>query len=547
MRRNSMPFNITLLQLQPQDLSRLRPIRVLDILEASKQTFHPEGLWSNEIFGSVGEDRRNTSFAYIDIKLPVIHPVVFKQLVSAKSLYRDIMAGEAYATWSEAEQDFVRSNPIDGETGYHFFIRHFPLMKIKDTNTVKRSQLIRLLNKFREKCLNSYIIVLPAGLRDVEFENGRMTVDDTNAFYRKLISLSNNITDSAIRNSPELMDKTRYAIQMTFVSLYEHLSNMVEGKKKLFLGKWASRRIFNGTRNVITAISAGGRYLGNADDIRFNNTVIGLFQMLKGILPVARYHIKNGFLSQVFQDPSIPVRLINPATMETEETYIDPSYFDRYQSDEGIEKLINEFAPESSRHNPMMIDGKYLGLMYKGPDGTFKIFSDLNELPEDRSRDNVEPLTFGQLLYCSTYPYLNNVHPMTVVRYPIAGIGSTPLTLPYTKTTVKSEVRYELDDNWQKTDKKAVCFPVTGDTWHNSLSPATSLIGPLKADYDGDTMSANLVYTDEAMEEAHAFLNSFRAYINTSGRFIRSMSFDTVDFCMHNLSDVPPRPDTTKG
>lgn len=454
------------------------------------------------------------------------------------------MAGDAYAQWSEKEQDFIRSNPIDGETGYHFFIRHFSQIKIKDTNTVKRNQLIRLLDKYREQCLNTYIIVMPAGLRDVEFDNGRMNVDDTNAFYRKLISLSNNITDSAIRNSPELMDTTRFAIQNTFVELYEHLSNMIEGKKKLLLGKWASRRIFNGTRNVITAITAGGRYLGNKDDVRFNNTVIGLFQMIKAILPIARNRIKNGYLSQVFQDPSVPVKLINPATLETEEVYVDPSYFDQFQSDEGIDKLINQFAPEAVRHNPVTIDGKYIGLMYKGPDNTFKIFNDINDLPSDRSRDNVEPLTFGQLLYCSTYPVLNGVHPITVVRYPIAGTGSTPLSFPYTKTTVTSEVRYELDDNWQITENKAVCFPMTGDTWHNALSPSTSLLAGLRADFDGDTMSANAVYSDEAMDEAKNFLNSFKAYINTSGQFTRSMAFDTVNFCMHNLSDVPPKPET---
>ena len=59
MKRVEVPFNITLLQLPPERLNGIRPIRALDFFEGSSQNFHPDGLFSVEIFGRVGDERRN--------------------------------------------------------------------------------------------------------------------------------------------------------------------------------------------------------------------------------------------------------------------------------------------------------------------------------------------------------------------------------------------------------------------------------------------------------------------------------------------------------
>ena len=155
---------------------------------------------------------------------------------------------------------------------------------MQDTGSDRRRQTIELLNKFRDRAIIDKIIVLPAGLRDVEFEDNRPTYDEINNYYKRLISLSNNISPNLIELDPSLVDKTRFKIQETFNELYENLSERIEGKKKLFLGKWASRRIFNGTRNVITAQKPSGRYLGAKENVGYNDTVVGLYQFMKSIL-----------------------------------------------------------------------------------------------------------------------------------------------------------------------------------------------------------------------------------------------------------------------
>ena len=123
MNRTSIPFNITLLKLTQELMTGLRPVKVLDIFEGGSSDFHPEGLFSTEIFGKVGDERRNYRYSYIDIKIEVLHPVIFKALSDMKRLYGEIMSGEAYAVWDETDKDFIKSDPLNGgQTGMYFFL-----------------------------------------------------------------------------------------------------------------------------------------------------------------------------------------------------------------------------------------------------------------------------------------------------------------------------------------------------------------------------------------------------------------------------------------
>ena len=76
---NKTPFNIDLLILDKNKTKQLKPITKLNIFETSSQNFDPDGLYSTEIFGPVGSELRNDSFAYIDLKIKILHPLVYQQ------------------------------------------------------------------------------------------------------------------------------------------------------------------------------------------------------------------------------------------------------------------------------------------------------------------------------------------------------------------------------------------------------------------------------------------------------------------------------------
>lgn len=486
--RSEIPFNVSILELTPKKLFGLKPVTSLDIFDGATGNLHEDGLFSISIFGKPGDDRRDLRFSYIDIKIPVFHPIIYFALTDLKSLYGNIMESKDYAVWNPIIKDFEKSNPIDGQTGFHFFLQHWEDIKFPPKKSDIRIDQIKLIEKYKSIALTDKIVVIPAGLRDIELsDDGRVRKDEINDIYASLVSTANSISDIVVKTNPELLNNARIKLQTNFNNLYTTLENMIKGKKKLFLNKWASRRIQNGTRNVITAMKLNNPVLGASGSIGFNHTVVGLYQALKAALPISRFQIRHGYLSKLFISPDLPVELVDKKTLKKTPRLLDIRLFDRWTTDEGLDKIITGFSEESIRHSPIEVDDHYLALIYKGPDGTYKLFQDIDELPEHLDKKDVSPVTWAELLYISTEKELNQL-PAFVTRYPITGVGSIYPSITYVKTTTKAEKRIPLDDNWQPMGEEYAHhqFPIRGSAFVNAISPHSSRLQNLGADRPTD-------------------------------------------------------------
>lgn len=534
---SDIPFNIALLDLNPKKIETIRPTRSLDIFDGNSGNFAEDGFFSVSTFGKVGDPRRNRRFSYVDIKISIFHPAVYRAFVALKRMYAGILSGTEYVLWNDELGDFERSDATSGKTGFAYFVKHWKNIKFAETKSVTRMQNILLLQNFKDRAMTSKIIVMPAGLRDIEVgEDGRTQEDEINGMYRTVLSISNTIAESTVANNPEVIDTARYTLQMKFIEIYETVERMIEGKKKLLLGKWATRAIMNGTRNVITAMDTSVPYLGGQGGATFNSTIVGLYQAAKAILPVTQYLLRTGFLSKVFQSVNTPATLVNKKTLSREQVLLKPAYFTQWMTDEGLEKVLTRFAEETLRDQAIEIDGRYLGLIYKGPDGTFRFMQDISELPEGRSKEHVTPITMCELIYLSGYREWNK-YAIYVTRYPVTGPGSIYPSWMHVKTTTKSEVRRELDDQWTPMgdDHIAYDFPTKGP-YINSMVPHSSKLDRLTADFDGDMTSGNAVYTIEALEEIKNFFSEKRAYVDTTGEFLFSIGVSTVNLVFHNMT-----------
>ena len=541
MKRVEAPVNIAILELTPTKLKNLPQVTVLDFFEGNSKDFHPQGLFSTQIFGRVGDERRSQRFAYIDIKVKVFHPIIFRTLEKLKRLYGEVMAGTSYAVWNAETKDFEKASPLaGGETGFHFFLKHWEEIEFRKSPSTSREQMIKLIEKYKGIAMTDKVIVMPAGLRDLEFdEHDRISEDEINPAYRRLLVLANTINEAAIENNPEILDTRRYQIQMAFTAIYEMITALIEGKKKLVLNRWASRRTFNGTRNVITAMNPSVPYLGEPGALNFNSTIIGLYQYLKATLPVSQYQIRR-FLENVFPDVNQPARLIDKETLKSEEVLLSSRYYNHWATNEGIERVITAYKEEAVRDIPLEIDGRYVLLVYKGPDMTFRVMQSIDELPPDRNKADVHPITLTELLYLSVYEKANS-YPMLVTRYPITGVGSIYPSFTYLRVTQKFERRTRLDENWTPMDESHTAreFPIKS-AYVNSLMPHSSRLGGLNADFDGDTSSANIAYSDESIAEVNALLSKRRAYIGTDGNFIANTNVMTVQLVVANMTGDAP-------
>lgn len=456
-----LPFNITLLS-NSKIKAGLQEITTLDIYDGQTTNFHPNGLFSTQIFGRVGEEIRDKNFAFIDLKVSVMHPTLYKTLTRMRALYQGIMAGKMYATFDVEQQDFVSSDEQSGKTGYAFFMRHYKDISFTRNNSKKRDLSIDLLTKYQADSLVRRMVVIPAGIRDIVIENnGSVKEDEINALYRRAISIARtvDVTDGNVNN--EIHDSVRYNMQLTFNAIYETLRNILEGKKGFIQGKWGSRKILNGTRNVISAMDVSS---ANANDLAMptvNDTMTGLYQSMKGCLPVTIYCVKRSIVSEIFSADSKTIPLVNKKTFQLEQVEVSSDTVDLWTSAEGIEKLISGYVDIDKRHEPIEIGGHYLGLIYD--DGErFKVFNDMSQFPDGENengeletpdggftlnRKYVRPLTWCEYFYTACYERFSSIK-VVVTRYPVTGLGSTYPSNLYLRTTVKGFYRIPLDDNW---------------------------------------------------------------------------------------------------
>lgn len=541
MAQERLPFNIKLLKLDPSQLRLLNPITSLDRFEgAGSGNFHEGGLFSTEIFGRVGDDARDNTFAYIPLKTSILHPIVYERLERLKRLYIGILSGKEFAIWNDQKKDFESSDELEGETGYQFFMSHWDELVLAKGDSEIRKQRVDLINKFRDEAVLSNVLVMPAGLRDAEIDSlGRTREDEINEHYMRLIGISNTIAKST-KSDSSVLDSPRFALQKAFNNVYETIENMLSGKKGFLQDKWGARKIFDGTRNVITSMDISAPDLNAENYPGPDDTVMGLWQVSRGAMPVTIARLRQNILSNVFGDVEGNVRLIDTKTLQSEFVQVSPQTYDRWTTTEGLEKVIGMQAMVGIRSKPVMVEGRYLMLVYK-PKGNsvFKLFNEIGELPETADKKDVYPITYEELIYLCNYREWNDLCVIST-RYPVTGEGSTYPSKVFVRTTVNSEARVELGPDWEPMDAEentAQVYPIFDpESYIDSSMVHPYRLAGLGGDYDGDMVSNNILYTQEAIDETERYLNSRAAHVDPAGGLRASASIDTTNLVMFNMT-----------
>lgn len=517
-----LPINIDLLKVEERDLVKLGRVKTGEIFD-NMGNFHVEGLFSTALFGNIGSEYRNRVFGYIDLGITILHPLIYYTVITLKSYYKQIAEGKVTAIFDEKTKSFIKSTSKEAKTGYNFFITHVAKLKFEKNESDQRSFLIDLFTKAikEDKLTARYILVLPAGLRDYVVDpTGKPQEDEINTYYRKLIFQSNLIDSASVKKAPEVYDSVAAGLQTLSLELFIYIKSLLDGKHKLILGKWLTRKIFNSTRNVS---SNGIEKVTNINDknrLGYNDCYSGIHQYLRMLVPKSIYEIKGKYIRDIFIENSNHAFLTNAKTLKREEvlnTHIQKEY-DLWTSADGIEKLISNLGSLDIRHMPVVLNkGKhYLGLVYRDKK-YFKFFQDIDDVPAEFDRSKVTPVTLTEFFYMSIY-HLSGKYPALVTRYPITGFGSIYPVYVKLLTTIDSEVLEELTPDWQPSGNIATSYPLTGHEFYNTTSVHYSRYDAMTLDTDGDTLSLTAVLSDEAIDEINALLNTKEYYVSSSGK-----------------------------
>jgi hypothetical protein len=473
------PFNIELLTISNNEKMLMGEISSLSIFETNTKNFHPDGLFSTEIFGQAGSQERLITSGYMSIPIPIIQPKVFKDLISLKSIYKGILSGKEYGKWDDEIKDFVSSNIDEGETGYSFFLKHIKDLKIRRTDSKERDFKINLIEKEVDgKMFLKDIIVLPSGLREyVVSDDGKQSEDEINKLYRKLL-ININTLKSIKKDTDNLkvMDSVRYSIQTTLLNIYEYIYNIIEGKNGFAQGSYAKRAIEDGTRNIIVGLPNRMTNLNSENHISFNDTVIGIFQLCMGMKPITIHNLRKKILDRAINIDSNVSRLVDIKSMKTVETELDFKIKNNWTSDESLVDMMMTLLDNHTKDQPVVIGNYYLMcLLDKGK--SIELIYDTN-LIEEEDKKYLRPMTYGEMLYLSIFDVYKR-YPAFLTRYPVAGLGGIYPTKSYLKTTI---VGREVTIKIQGKETLVYEYPKEGEEWYNSLTPSPSRIGRLGGD-----------------------------------------------------------------
>lgn len=532
--------DFAIMDLTPQILQALKPVKVLDIYDGGSDNFHEDGLFSISIFGRVGDPSRDLRFSYIATGIEVIHPLIFRNIIKLKKFYSEIIKGNAYAIFDTKKNDFVPSDAIDGETGYNFFLTYWDRLVFERNESKQRNARIDFIEKYRKVAKTSNILVLPAGLRDLEVDpDGRDVEGEINEFYRRIISISNTLSSNTDVNN-RITDSARLGIQNAFNSIYTFIIGLCRGKGGFILRKWARRKIFNGTRAVLTAQVPSVNKLSVVDYPSWNNTVMGIAQLMKALLPVAVHKLMHfDLVLEAFPSGDSNAYLVNKKTLKREMVKINNKTTDRWATQTGVESLFQTFMDHEIRGSEIDIEGYYLGLIYRGPDKTFKLVYDIDDADNYPWMDKkyLHPITWVEMMYLMGYKDWNT-YPMVATRYPITGAGSIFPSYVYVKTTVLSEVRWAVDDEGKIIeDDKAIVYPILDNpTFIDSEAISPSRLEGMGADFDGDMVSGNVLYSEDVKIEIEKYLKSAAAYIRPNDGLLNSPYTDPVERVIYNMT-----------
>lgn len=525
------------------------------VRESSSTKFHPQGLFSEQIFGEVATDIRLVRFGYINLNTRVYHPRIYKTILKLKAFYGEVISGSAYAKYDKTTQSLIKATMDDEDagTGYSFFVKEFAKIKFKSTGSKQRDDRIEMLSRYKDRLMMTKCIVLPAGVRDLRVDETMAQAEEINKFYNSLLNYCKAIPQG-MGDSP-MYDVVRYSIQKKLIEIDDYIMSLLDDKTGFLQKKYAARNIALGTRNVISSAAMTGVSIEDPKFLKCGYSGLPLFQATKAFQPLMTFGFKMYYFSQLFAQGSNQVSVIDPKTYNLIYEEVDEATKDKFLSSNGIQDMINDFRDTQNRSRPVCLytdEGKkyYTFLVYDDGDTVYHL-RDVKQFENDYNVrntgklkftiDRLRPITYVEMFYFVCYMVTRDKHVM-ITRYPVAYESSIcPSKIHLLSTTPSRTVNMGVVfDDEQSLSRPQLLpeYPIVGNPYIDSTVLHPSTLAGYGADFDGDTVSVIGVMSTESNKEVDEYMNSPQSVLKTNLSF--SLSFtNVVDLTLFNMTKDP--------
>lgn len=267
----------------------LGPVTSSQFYSGKSRTFHPQGLFSEELFGLVGSSERKKSISWIDLNTSIIHPLIFDVLQKRveKKIQLIISGQKNFKLTPEGYLEEDENGKISGLSSFHKNINSIKFRPGKDDIDGEipgdRNRIIKMLETYKVKNLffmNKLIVISPEyrPIQYLELTN-ETTVDELSNLYKKVIMLSNQLRGV----SGSLYDILSYNMQLLIRDLYELIKVKTSKKSGIIRSSLLGRTTDFSGRSVISP------------DPKLNITEVGIpFDMIAQLFePYIIYGILN--------------------------------------------------------------------------------------------------------------------------------------------------------------------------------------------------------------------------------------------------------------
>lgn len=516
----------------------LQPVsNATPFVNIAAQITSPDGLYSEEIFGYT-QGERTINHAYIDLKRKFFHPYVYEILCELHSKIKEIVSsgGEKYYFINKEGKyqeviDETDPNFNPDNTGLDYVIRTFRKLKYEKNESRKHNDNVDFIKTISDdEALITKFLVIPRSYRDFSSQGGIKSVDPVNNHYSKLISLCKSL-ESGI--SGYISHRTMEMVQMILVKLRQYGQELIEKKEGIIHKSVLAKNTTYGVRGVISVPSLVGCDFPDDCQVDILTTGLPLSTCIQAGYPFIIKWLNDWVEKNLYGGPVV-VYEINPDTKKFEQKEVRiKNHIDIFDT-KYLSKKLNQFVKGyGGRWKPIVVtteDNKEMTLSFTGRPNASHLENHGTATIYNRA------LTWCDLFYMAAEDTLSTKH-IYSTRYPVEDyFGTEPARLAVLSTikTCPMYVNGKVYKHYPVIDPNADEITVSRAFIDTILVPNLSLAG-YHGDYDGDTVSSKMVYSEEANVEAENFLFSMTNYMTIAGSMIRSLGNESI-LCMYTMT-----------
>jgi len=226
----------------------LSPVTTTE-LKTRTGELHPDGLFSEKIFGIEGTLDRTKKFSFINLNAKVVHPTGYKVLTRLSNKVENFFSTEE--NFSLDSKGELIADP-KGVTGIAGFIKLFPSINFKG-GTSTRDELIKVMKaSYKNGSLFvDKVPIIPPDFRPMyEDEKGQLTLDELNNVYIGLMRKALQV--KSIKSGSSLYDLLNFGLQNSVISHDRYIKKKVAKKSGIVRENLLGKRIDYSGRAVIT-------------------------------------------------------------------------------------------------------------------------------------------------------------------------------------------------------------------------------------------------------------------------------------------------------